>query len=200
MLSSVAYFDCLALTTRLQRRLPDPSIAEIHLFAYLSCLLWLYEGNPLSNWGYDFVVTRNSFPFSRELRVALLFLTGTGYVETINQQQIHVSNSGIDEYTMIKELSLFSQREKYLDGACSSLLSLPVGIIRRAICKEPNIEAAVSLEQSRRLLTETDTDFFYEHFRALSSTLGIESNDLIVPAVVWLEYLQRTDFFKNSKD
>ncbi len=62
-----AYYDCLAICVNLEKHLGNTSITEIHLFAYLSCMLSLFKENPVSMWGYSFSVTSTSHPYSADI-------------------------------------------------------------------------------------------------------------------------------------
>ncbi len=52
-----AAFDALQIIASLQSIYRNVAEAEVHLFAYLSCLLSLYSGQPVGDWGYDFAGT-----------------------------------------------------------------------------------------------------------------------------------------------
>lgn len=172
----------------MQNSLGNVASTEIQLFAYLSCLLSLYKGQQASAWGYDFAITKLSYPYSPELDQAIDVLVSNGCLKLSNEY-ITVTEFGKEEYTFLKSLFQFSTREDFIDGACSSLLALPVGAIRNALYQETDIKGAVALAQSRLLLTESGVDALYEQFGALSTSIGVEVDDLMVPAVVWLSYL-----------
>lgn len=184
-----AYFDTLSLSIRLQVALDQIAQLEIHLFSYLACLLSLYRGQSASEWQYDFAVTKQQpYPYSPDLDLAVRQLIRSGKLE---EQDGYVTpdDSAKEDHEFLSKLSLYSSREEYLDGACSSLLVLPVGRIGSALNRDPDIQGAIALGQNRRLLTESGLDNLHRQFAALSTTLGVGVEDLMIPATVWLTYL-----------
>ena len=191
MINHYAYFDILSLVARLQKPLGDVAQLEIHLFSYLACLLSLYKGRSVTDWGYQFAITKQqTYPFSPDLNDAIRKLVYNGKLN-VTDQYANLSESGQKEYEFLKALLQYSDREAFLDGACSSLLTLPVGVIRDALYQDSNIKNAIELSQSHKLLTETGLESLYEQFAVLSSTIGIEIDDLMVPATIWLAYLSQ---------
>jgi len=188
MLNPFAYFDCLCIGIRLHRFLGDFSIPEIHLFSYLSCLLSLYKGRPVSDWNYDFSITLNGYPYSADLDGSINNLIEAGYFKAENRY-IEITAAGEKEYDNLVGLTLNSNREPFIDGACASVLSLPVGVIRSAISQESEIDTAIALSQSRKLLTDAGLTILYDQFKALSTVISLDIEDLMVPSVVWLSYL-----------
>jgi hypothetical protein len=189
MVTPSAYFDSLSICLRLQKRLNEPSTIEICLFSYLSCLLWLYNGRPVSTWDYSFTVTRQAFVFSPDIQSSIETLRDMGYLQVKDDFYLQITQQGELEHERLKTLVSMAEREPYLEGACSSLLSLPYGLIRNALQHEPDIKTTIALSQSRQLLTGHDLDLLYEQFNVLSSAIGIKIKDLMIPAVVWLKYL-----------
>lgn len=188
MLNPFAYFDCLCIGIRLNRFLGNFSIPEIHLFSYLACLLSLYKGKPVSDWNYDFSITLNGYPYSADLDSSIKNLIDAGYFKAQNRY-IEITAAGEKEYDNLVGLTLNSNREPFIDGACASVLSLPVGIIRSAISQESEIDTAIALSQSRKLLTNAGLTILYDQFKALSSVISLDIEDLMVPSVIWLSYL-----------
>jgi hypothetical protein len=187
-----AFFDALAIGARLQRTLDGAAISEIHLFAYLACLLSLYRGNPVSDWGYDFVATENGSPFSAELERTIPFIIREGLAKERNRY-IRLTDRGYEEYRDLNELEQNRRRGEFLDASCSSVLALPLGVIRSAMSTDHDMKLAAQLGDTRRLLTETAIGDLHDAFSALSEEIGIQVQDLMVPAVVWLNYLAHAD-------
>jgi hypothetical protein len=191
VINHYAYFDALSLASRLQNSLGNVAQLEIHLFSYLACLLSLYKGRSVAEWGHQFAVTKQqTYPYSPDLNDAISQLVHNGELSAIDEY-VTLGETGQAEYQFLKTLSQYSDREPLLDGACSSLLALPVGVIREALYQDPDIKGAIALSQSRRLLTESGLETLYEQFAALSSTIGIEIEDLMVPATIWLTFLSQ---------
>jgi hypothetical protein len=184
-----AYYDALSIGLRLQQQQGKFSAVEVHLFSYLSCLLWLYRGKPATDWGYTFAVTKYAYPYSPEIDASLTILADLGFLR-FDDDSLQVTEQGQQEYYVLSIFSQFTEREPFIDGACSSLLALPLGIIWNALMEEPEIKSSVSVSQSRNLLTDSGLDSLYEQFRALSGIIGVDIDDLMVPSVIWLQYLK----------
>ena len=75
------YCDAVNIFGALRESLQPISAIETHLFAYLSCILGLWRGQPLSNWGYSFVVTSEGFPYSADFEDARAELVPRGLVK-----------------------------------------------------------------------------------------------------------------------
>ena len=192
MFSQQSYFDALDVCRRLQETLGPVARAEVHLFAYLSCLLALYRSQPVSEWGYYFAVTPDGYPYSPDLDAALDILISSGDLQTDRDGYLAMSDYGAETLRELNTLGLFQPRTSFLEGACSSVLALPVGSIRDALSQEVGIRNALALSQSRRLPTDVGLNLLYAQFRALSEAIGVNVDDLLIPAVVWLTYLIKT--------
>jgi len=183
-----AVFDCLYIGRSLTTSLGTIAEAELHLFAYLSCLLFLYKGHPASDWGYEFTSTHTGAPYSLALQASVQGLIGASLLRASGEFLV-LEPAGIEECNQLSALSLNSERIAFLEAACSSQLMLPVGIIRMAISEEPTLRPTVKYATSRRLLDGPATVRLYEQFDALNQAVGSETPDLLVPASVWLTYL-----------
>lgn len=190
MISPYAYFDALSICKRLQSIRENAPLGEIYLFSYLSCLLSLYKQRPLSYWSYGFSVTANGYPYSVELDSAIAILLGHGLIDQ-NVQNVSLTEAGTEEHRLLSELSQNHERDIYIEGACAASLAVPVGTIRRNIASVAPIEGALALSQSRLLLTPSDLEDTCEQFGQLSSIIGVEITDLMIPAIFWLSYLSK---------
>lgn len=180
-----AYYDCLAICVHLEKNLGDTSITEIHLFAYLSCMLSLFKEHPVSMWGYSFSVTTTSYPFSVDIDEEIINLVNNDCLSR-NNDYLKVTELGKEQYKMLSELSQYTERELFIKGACSTILALPVGFVRKAVSQESEIRCAVALEQNSLLLKEGAVNDIYKQFSTLSSIVGVDTQEMIVPAVLWL--------------
>lgn len=190
-LNPFAYSDTLAISVRLQRTLDDVAPAEVHLFAYLSCILSLYKGWPAGSWGYSFASTDTGYPYSVEVDDALKLLSRAGFI-TNHLDFFTVTAQGESELEFAMSMTRQSSRLPFIHGACASALALPVNLVRSALLEEPDIRRAIRLSSSRVLLDKTGVALLHEHFEALSETVGSTSDSVVVPAVVWLNYLAET--------
>ena len=138
MVNTSAFFDTIVLTDRINQRIGTAVGPEVHLFAYLACLLAVYRGWPATDWGYRFACTENGAPYSHELQNAIEELLALGHLSS-SEEIITLSEGGQDLRGFLSSLETQQRRLPYLDGACSSLLGMPVGIVRYAISSEPTI-------------------------------------------------------------
>jgi len=184
-----ACFDSLSICRRLQHNLGNTATAEVYLFAYLSCLLSLFKNRAVSSWQYRFSITPNGYPYSTDLDNALKILMDSGLLQPDDPQYVRLTEEGNMVYNSLSSLEQNSQREPFIEGACSTLLSMPIGLIRRSLSNEPEIKGALELSQSRILLSNAGLESLHDQFDELSAVIGIDIKELMVPAIVWLEYL-----------
>ena len=184
-----ASFDCLAISIRVQPLLGGLSISELNLFAYLACLLSLYKSHPVTDWGYNYMSTKVGAPFSHELTDAAIDLERIGLFKK-DRGYLSLTARGRDQYRFLQSLSQNSERDRFVEGACSSVLALPIGMIREALRNEPELNHSTRLHQTKILLEEgPGLQTLYNDFSVLSNAIGLETKDLMVPAVIWLTYL-----------
>ena len=93
MVNPYAAFDSLYISAALGTNIRRPVVAEIHAFAYLACLLSLYRGQPVSDWGYGFAGTRDGSPFSPEIEGAVRAMASTGYLH-VSEGDIGITAGG----------------------------------------------------------------------------------------------------------
>lgn len=192
-----AYYDTLAIAVKLKGSFESIAPSEIHLFAYLSCLLSLYNGKAASDWGYGFVATDNGSPYSPEVDDALRFSVREGYLYESNGY-VTIVSGGLQDYRELSELLRNKEREPFLNGSCASVFALPIGLIRQAISTDHDMKVANSFGDTRGLLTESSVEDLHDAFALLSEQIGVGVNDLMVPAVVWLNYLSQTSEIGNG--
>lgn len=194
MNSPEAIFDTLFIGQRLQRKIEDFSQYEIQFFAYFSCLLSLYEGNTVEDWKYSFVKTELGSPYSIDIDMSIQALLASGKLSQIgNTQDFFTVNEGGKEFFNFQNeaSSSLSHRKKYLITACNTISLIPFGVIKEAVSKEPVLYSA-GISRSKKSLLENSnpaTKVLYEQFKDLKLALQDKYQDLIVPAVVWLESL-----------
>ena len=162
--------------------------SDVHLFAYLACLLWLYRDNSLSEWGYSFVGTELGAPYSVAISDAL---------EEMNRRNVLVrtpaglvvSRAAVVRLRPFEEMAVNRSRLECLQAACSSVAALPRGMINGALSEEPELRRARVTPANRPLLEQAARARLFEQFRVLRGELGGRDADLRVPAVVWLSAL-----------
>jgi hypothetical protein len=191
MLNPHAALDCLCVIERLQREDNGASTAELHLFPYLACLLWLYRRQVVADWGYQFVGTELGAPFSVEIDAAVQELLRRGCLVRI-QGRLHISEDADEILQTFSSLELNHGRVECLNAACASTVALSPGIVGSALAQEPDLQRARAVPLSRPLLEEPAQSRLYEQFSTLRKGLESDSPDLRVPAVVWLTALYRS--------
>ena len=187
-----AIFDTLYIGSKIESKLDDFSQPEVQFFAYLSCLLALYGGNPLSFWEYSFVKTQLGSPYSVDINEACNFLKSKASEEQTTEGYSKLTEKGRAEINFYLTLHAFKQRMQYLDAACKSISLIPVGYIKKAIQNEPVLKTARSSRSRKFLLDESSPAIhaLYEQFGTLKEALKeVEYKDLLIPAVVWIEAL-----------
>ncbi|MFH1130935.1 MAG: hypothetical protein V1754_06340 [Pseudomonadota bacterium] len=185
-----ATFDCLFVANRLQIQRSSFSVQEVHLFTYLACLLWLYREMVVSDWGYEFVGTELGAPFSRDIDTALKELLERGYFRRIHDR-VRLTELAEQPLRVFSELTINQERAECLQAACSSTALFSVGMVSNALAKEPELMRAKALPSSRLLLEDSARSQLYVQFDALRKAVSQRSNDLRLPAIVWLTALYR---------
>ena len=188
MINPYAAFDCLLICDSLEGLLGTIAIGELHLFSYLSCLLSLFEKRPAADWGYAFAGTQSGSPFSPEIESAVAYLKRDGLL-TGDAEYVALTDQGRNLYRSIEPFSENKRRARFVEAACSSALAVPVGMVRYALSQEPVLRAAAT-GSTRALEEGPGLQALYEQFGALATAIGFEAQDLMVPAVVWIKYLQ----------
>jgi hypothetical protein len=191
-----AIFDTLYIGSKIESKLDDFSQPEVQFFAYLSCLLSLYDGNPLSFWEYSFLKTQLGSPYSVDIDGAWNFLKSKALVEQTTEGYSKLTGKGKAEIDFYLTLHAFKPRAKYLEAACKSISLIPVGYIKKAIHNEPVLKAARVSISKRSLLDKSSpaTHALYEQFGTLKEALKEEDyKDLLIPAVVWIEALNKQE-------
>lgn len=187
-----ATFDCLLVARRLQAQGAAFTGPELHLFAYLACLLWLYRRHIVTDWGYSFVGTELGAPYSQEIDSALKELLGRGFFRRVHDrlQLTAMADQALDEFA---SLEMNRERGECLNAACASIAAFSLGMVTSALAQEPELSRAKALPASRLLLEDAAQSQLYVQFEALRSNLGQRTNDLRLPAVVWLSALYRSN-------
>ncbi|WP_291087020.1 hypothetical protein [Flavobacterium sp. BFFFF1] len=194
-MKSEAVFDMLYIGNKLQFKIEDFSLSEINFFSYLSCLLSLYDGKMIDNWEYGFIKSSLGSPISTDLDKALNALCSNGSL---------CKSEGVDGYynllpngekmlELYSTLYKFSWRIPYLEASCKSLSLMPFGIVKDAISNEPVLKSANNTVNRRSLLEESNpaTKSLHNQFSLLKVALEDKFSDLLIPAVVWIESLNK---------
>lgn len=182
-----AYFDAVAIIGDAPASVMPMTVIEAHLYAYLGCILGLFKGQAVGDWGYPFAVTSEGFPFSVQFETTRSIVVARGLVDEDGQGMMTARRNELAaEIDSLLTLGSWADRRLWLRAATQCALALPVGSIRHAIGQTPGLAASVRLGQRRHLLEADDIDLLYEEYRIVSSVLGADVKDLLSPAVIWL--------------
>lgn len=181
--SPEAFFDSLSLAHKLDNFLDGFKLEEIHLFSYFSSFLYCYSGNSISTWPHRYTV-QNGYPFSSEINIAISRHIQNGLFED-KGDYFTITGRGTDEFNKFKILQSFNDRENILNAACTTSILIPYSQTIRALLNEPDLKKQSELNNEDWLKSDT----FYPQFKEISKEIGIEGNDMIIPAVTWINYL-----------
>ena len=181
------YSDAVHIMGELRKSLQPISTIEMHLFAYLACVLNLWRGSPLSDWGYAFAVTSEGFPYSAEFELARaqLPIRGLALIDDNGRltPELESIESEIDGFFTAERWVL---RRELIHTAISCALAFPSGSIRYAIGQSPGLKIATTLNQKSNLFTESDIEQIYDEYGVVKEAIDDEDVDLLAPAIVWL--------------
>lgn len=184
-----AIFDILFISNSLKRKYRDLNFNELNFLSYFACLMSLYEGNPVTEWGYTFYKNDYGAPISSAIIESVDVMTWNG--ELLNNDGYY----GITEYgeANLKEyndISMFVQRRKYLSAVCECLLTDTIVSLLSTLSREPVIEESM-IHAQKPLNTERNSalSLLHSHFAIIQEVVGIQQ-ELYVPAYMWLQYLK----------
>jgi hypothetical protein len=188
---ALASFDALELTEQLTATSQGASEGELHTLAYLSCLLAVFDGHQPNWWGYRFTATRAGSPFAVAMRQATLDGTRAGFIH-LEDRVLTLSERGGQELQSIRPLVLNRRRERYLEAAAATALTMPLPAVSDALSYEPGLHGALRFMRTKELLDETGLLQLEAQFADLAEAVkGSDDGDLLVPSIVWLTFLAR---------
>ncbi|MGN6128109.1 MAG: hypothetical protein ACTHON_16240, partial [Humibacter sp.] len=191
-----ATFDVLCLTSLLGEQ-SAPGRMELHSFAYLACLMSVFSGRPASEWGYAFSAVPPTLPFSPSIEAALADLVASGRLEWVAKvaggtpREYRLTADGQDEFEFLREMQSFSPRIKFLHASAMTAVFASIPAVVNSLNYEPQLAQALRLESARMLLTRVSSLPLYREFYALEEALGPDHRELVVPASLYVQYLQQ---------
>lgn len=187
MVTSNAHTDVVMLIGEAPRSVSPMSVPELHLYAYLGCLLALLEGVPVADWGYRFTVTREGIPFSADLETARDSAVQRGVILLQERKLIERGGERFDEdFKLYCELEQSARRRAWLRAAVQCALALPVGAIRDAVNRSPGVAEGLHEGRARVLFDYDDVESLYEEFETIRKMLGVKASLMLQPAILWL--------------
>jgi hypothetical protein len=170
---------------------------EVHLFSYLACLLSLYDGRRLESWGYSFSATVEGAPFSSWLDGAIEASIRRGDISQ-SENTMRLTSLGMAERTRLQSLEILGGREIFIESSCSSLLLVPIGMVRRAVWMDRNIQSSHVLQTNRWLFDLNSAENLDEDFTILREELGHVASDLLTASVIWLTQRSSGSAFQHN--
>ncbi len=177
-----AYFDTLSIAHKLDNFLDGFEHGEIHLFSYFSAILFHYAGNPVGEWKYQFIISTDGYPHSKDLNDAIERHLINGAFEEKGNFFI-ITGRGVDEFNKFSKFATYEKREKYLDAACSTSILIPYKKTKKALLDDPN------LNKSMKLQNQDWISLSNEKLKEITTAIGVPVDELLIPAVSWIEYL-----------
>ena len=180
-----AFFDSLSLAKKLDEFLDGFKIEEIQLFAYFSLILHVYNGGDSASWGYNFIVDEKGYPFSDALNNAIERHRKNGIFEKKEKADYCIiTGRGVDEFNRFKNLSDFANREKMVNASCTTSILIPFAETRKALLNDPSLLSAKQLGGKREI-----DNAVYSKFKEISDAIGAPIDDVIIPAISWINYI-----------
>ena len=185
-----AYFDSLSIAHKLDDFLDGFEQQEIHLFAYFSAILFHYVGNPVNDWKYKFIITPEKYPHSKDLNDAIERNIQNGYFEDTGNFLI-ITGRGTDEFNKFKIFPSNQRREEFIDAACSTSILIPYKETKQALLNDPNLLSAAIIDNQDWI------SFSNNKLREITKALGVPLDELLLPAVSWIEHLLESNDLKG---
>lgn len=182
-----AFFDSLSLAHKLDNYLDGFKLEEIHLFSYFSSFLFHHAGNPIGTWQHKYIVSKG-YPFSDGIYEAVTRHIQNGLFD-VKGEFYTVTGRGADEFNKFKVLSTFIEREEFLNAVCTTSILVPYSQTLRALLNEPEIKKVEELQNNSWL----ELNNIYPKFKEISEAVGVHTDDLIIPAVTWINYLNEIE-------
>lgn len=186
--SSESLFDVLFILNQLRPVADGATLGEIQAFAYLGCLLSLFEGEPSEQWKYSFVAVPPTLPYSVELRDAVDVACGAGLLLSRRHLMI-LTERGAAECGLWAGLSTMAWRRRYLEGATGASLVSGLPALSNDLSYEPQLQRAARLGKHRELMQTESLSELFDQFTALRTAIGSRFEDLMTPAAVYLAFL-----------
>lgn len=186
-ISPESYVDGLVIFAGSPTSVLPMSVNEMHLYSYLGCILALFKGKPVADWGYSYAITSEGFPWSAEFEEGRKQLCATGMIQINDRGQMTPRPAELaTELKALLNVVSVAERRPWLRAAVECALAFPIGSIRHAISRSPGVVTPFLLGQRGRLLEPDDTTLLYEEYAVVSQVLGAGAHDFLSPAIIWL--------------
>jgi hypothetical protein len=195
-----ATFDVLCICAELsQQSARVTSVMQVHAFGYLACLLSLFDGRPATAWAYMFSAVPPTVPYAPALQDAVEAATradlirptsgGEPSAQAPQSQRVALTSAGASELDILNALPSLAPRRRYLRAATGTALTFPASAVANSLTGDSQLWRAVELKSTRMLLEPAAMESLHQQFAALSSVVGDAPSDLLVPATVFVSFL-----------
>jgi hypothetical protein len=173
------------------------SEAEIVGLAFFACVISLSEGRPISDWGYEFVRTRERGIVSSLLSEALKSLVDASYIESdASGYAFILTKSGSRAREKMMTQAIFRERLRFLDAAALVLSLSSPGLLKNAIDQEPSVRSSVNADRPDILLGGPARNVLHSQLRAIVDILKSSdgTSDKIAADIIgstYYDYLSR---------
>ncbi len=190
MFNPNAIFDVLYIVSRTSAQYSGISLSELNFLSYFSCLLSLYKGNAVSDWGYCFLKSKDGVPVSAELTEACDILISVNELRK-NGVCYDMTSSGAAKLCVFEKMESLRSRKECLQAACDCLLMDSIVEIISLISRDPLIKESC-LHPLKCLNREDNASLqmLHKQFGIVKEAIGLRRN-LFVPATSWLFYLRQ---------
>lgn len=167
----------------------NPTEAEIHLYSWIALILYVYSGNPVSDWTYSFAATKWGAPFSDELHTAFQFGLHTNYLSE-SSGIISLTPNGERHLQMLNQLPIAAAHQQYVTASCQTSLLIPPGYARRATSRLPQMHRPSGAD-STSLMSEYAMQIVYDTAAIIRTQLEqLGRSGLVEPAYIWLKIFE----------
>lgn len=194
-----AAFDALTIVARLGSPTDGILEGEVHIVDYLAFLLSVYDRREPEEWGFIFTTTPSAAPFATALDSAITTLRRVGLISS-RASLLYATARTHSELEPWGTLPRNARREPYLRAALAATEQLTLPTLARGINQEPQLRHASETRSMRTLPDELGLGELREHFQSIDNVLGAVTleagspdldEDLMVRAVLWLNYLEQ---------
>jgi len=115
----------------------------------------------------------------------------SGYFEE-NGNFLTITSRGTDEFnTFSKYFPTYIKRDTYIDAACSTSILIPYNDTKIALLDDPALKTSLILKNDGWI------SYNYEKLKEITKAIGAPIDDLLIPAVSWIEYLLKNNDVKG---
>lgn len=188
MPNSNAIFDSLYIVSQTCSQYAGISLSELNFLSYFACLLSLYKGNAVADWGYSFLKSEQGVPVAAALTESCDILMEADQLRKMGVCY-SITQTGESRLQFLQTMEYIQSRVECLQAACDCLLTDSIVDILSLISHDSVIRDA-HLHTLKCLNCEENSSLsiLYHQFGLVRKAIGSRRN-LFIPATSWLLYL-----------